>query len=241
MKKRNPRFGYRRIAEQLSFVFGIEINKDIVRRILAKHYVPEPGSNSPSWLTVIGHSKDSLWSADLFRCESLLLKTHWVMVVMDQFTRRIIGFGVCAGAPDGPTVCRLFNQAVTGATSLPCYLSSDNDPLFQFQRWKANLRILDVMEIKTVPHIPESHPFVERMIGTVRREYLDHVPFWNSNDLQRKLNNFKDYYNHMRVHRALTGCTPVAKAEPKTNPVLELNDYRWKKHCRGLYQLPVAA
>jgi len=45
--------------------------------------------------------KDSLWSVDLFRCESILLRTHWVMVVMDQFTRRIIGFGVWAGSVDG--------------------------------------------------------------------------------------------------------------------------------------------
>ena len=50
----------------------------------------------PSWLTFLGQMKDSLWSLDLFRCESILLQTHWVLVVMDQFTRRIIGFW---GAP----------------------------------------------------------------------------------------------------------------------------------------------
>ena len=98
MKRRNPRFGCRRIAQQLSFIFGVEIDKDVVRRVLAKRYRPEPGSQGPSWLTFLGHSKDSLWSVDLFRCESLILRTHWVMVVMDQFTRRIVGFGVHAGA-----------------------------------------------------------------------------------------------------------------------------------------------
>jgi hypothetical protein len=50
--------------------------------------------DGPSWLSFIGHIKDSLWSVDLFRCESILLRSHWVMVVMDVFTRRIIGFGV---------------------------------------------------------------------------------------------------------------------------------------------------
>lgn len=72
---------------------------------------------------------------------------------MDQFTRQLIGFGVGAGAPDGPTICRLFNQAVTGASALPRYLSSDNDPLFQFQRWQANLRILDVKEFSLLSRI----------------------------------------------------------------------------------------
>jgi hypothetical protein len=67
----------------MSFAFGIKIDKDVVRRALAKHYRPEPGSGSPSWLTFLGDSKDSLWCADLFRCESLILKAHWVMVVKD--------------------------------------------------------------------------------------------------------------------------------------------------------------
>ena len=77
----------------IDFAFGIAINKDIVRRVLAKHYRPA-GSHGRSWLSFIGHAKDSLWSIDLFRCESILLRSHWVMVVMDVFTLRIIGFGV---------------------------------------------------------------------------------------------------------------------------------------------------
>ena len=68
MKRRNPSFGYQRIADQISLVFDTEIDKDVVRRVLARHYRPEPGSNGPSWLTFLAHSKDSLWSVDLFRC-----------------------------------------------------------------------------------------------------------------------------------------------------------------------------
>ncbi len=73
------------------------------------------------------------------------------MVVMDQFTRRIISFAVQSGVLDGPAVCRLFNEAIAGTGALPRYLSSDHDPLFEFHRWKANLRILEVTEVKTVP------------------------------------------------------------------------------------------
>ncbi len=67
MKHRNPNIGYQRIADQITLIFDAEIDKDLVRRVLAKNYKPEPGSNSPSWLTFLGHSKDSLWSVDLFR------------------------------------------------------------------------------------------------------------------------------------------------------------------------------
>ena len=71
-------------AEQISRAFAVEINKDVVRRILIQHYKrPVPGGDGPSWLTAIGHAKDSLWSVDFFRCESILLKSYWIMVVMD--------------------------------------------------------------------------------------------------------------------------------------------------------------
>jgi len=97
MKRRNPRFGYQGIAQELTLAFGVEIDNDTVRRVSAKHYRPDPSNGGASWLTFLAHAKDSLWSVDLFRCESLILRSHWVMVVMDQFTRRIIGFAVCAG------------------------------------------------------------------------------------------------------------------------------------------------
>jgi len=67
--------------------------------------------------------------------------------------------------------------------------------LFEAYRWAANLRILQIEEIKTVPHVPSSHPFVERLIGTVRREFLDQVPFWNACDLERTFSEFQVYYN----------------------------------------------
>ena len=108
--------------------FDVEIDKDVVRRILGVHYRPESDSGGPSWLTFLGHMKDSLWSCDLFRCESATLRTHWVLVVMDQFTRRIVGFGVQSGIVDGPALCRMFNRATRGQTT-PNYLSTDNDPL----------------------------------------------------------------------------------------------------------------
>jgi putative transposase len=118
---------------------------------------------------------------------------------------------------------------------------SDHDPLFKFHRWKANLRILEVTEVKTVAHVPLSHPFVERLIGTVRRELLDHVPFWGPADLARKLAQFRDYYNDDRVHASLDGSTPIWSSTAAPRNVISLTAYQWRPHCRGLYQLPIAA
>ena len=87
---------------------------------------------------------------------------------MDQFTRRIIGFGVHSGIVDGVALCRMFHRAIRGH-SLPKYLSSDHDPLYRFHQWEANLRILEVTEI-----------------GTIRRGYLDRILFWSTPDLEAK-------------------------------------------------------
>ncbi len=134
LESRNPRFGCPRIARIISQTFGVDIDKNVVHRVLANHYRPAPGGTGLSWLSFIGHTTDSLWSVDLFRCESIVLQSYWVLVVMDQFTRRLVGFGVHRGPVDAPSLCR--------------------------------------------PHVPLSHPFVERLIGTMRREFLDHVLFW---------------------------------------------------------------
>ena len=237
MKRRNLSWGCPRIAQQIALTFGVEIDKDVVRRILSVHYWPKSGSGDPSWLTFLGQTKDSLWSCDLFRCESATLRTHWVLVVMDQFTRRIIGFAVHGGIVDGVALCRMFQRAI-GGHSLPKYLSSDHDPLYRFHQWQANLRVLEVAEIKTIPYVPLSHPFIERLIGTIRREYLDRTLFWTTADLETKLIDFQHYYNEHRAHAGLQGRVP----EPtKSVSPIGLDSYRWRRHCRGLYQTPIAA
>jgi transposase InsO family protein len=239
MKQRNPSWGCPRIAHQITLAFGIPIDRDVVRRILAARHPSKPDSGGPSWLTVLGHAKDSLWSLDLFRCESAVLHTHWVLVVMDQWTRRIVGFSVNRGVVDGVALCQMFNRA-TCRQLPPKYLSSDHDPLYRFHQWQANLRILDVKTIQTVPYAPLSHPFVERLIGTIRRECLDRTLFWTAADLEAKLLDFQHYFNGHRGHAGLGGLTP----EPRTgedSARASVNGYRWRAHCRGLYHTPIAA
>src|SRR5437879_2217941 len=94
LKSRNPRFGCPRIARIISRTFGVDIDKNVVHGVLSKHYRRAPGGTGASWLSFIGHTADSLWSVDLFRCESIVLRSYWVLVVMDQFTRRLVGVGV---------------------------------------------------------------------------------------------------------------------------------------------------
>jgi transposase InsO family protein len=156
---------------------------------------------------------------------------------MDQYTCRIIGFGIHAGSVDGVALCRMFNRAIRGQRWMS-KLSSDNDPLYRFHQWQANLRVLGLTEVKSVPYVPLSHPFVERLIGTLRREYLDRLLFWTTTDLEKKLLDFRTYFNNPRTHNSLEGRTPDT---PVSRPIANLRSFGWQPHCRSLFQTPMAA
>src|SRR5262249_165636 len=136
------------------------------------------------------------------QCESATLRTRWVLVVMDQFTRRIIGFGVHSGVVDGVALCRMFHRAIRGQ-SLPKYFSLDHDSLS-------------------------------------RREYFDRTLFCTTADLETKLLDFQRYYNGYRTHVGLEGRLPEPRVEGPAS-LIDFGSYRWQKHCRGLYQTPIAA
>jgi len=119
----------------------------------------------------------------------------------------------------------MFNK-IQSEKKLPKYLSSDNDPLFRFQRWRANLRVMDVEEIKNIPFSPTSHPFVERLIASVRRELLDHTLFWGAIDLQNKLNEYQTYFNNQRGHCGINGTTPTATNGSQSSNIISVDNYR---------------
>jgi hypothetical protein len=102
--------------------------------------------------------------------------------------------------------------------------------LFRFPRWLANLHIREIEQIKSVPFTPVSHPFVERLIGTILGELLDRTFF--ATDLARKLSDF---------HRGIDGLTPTRRAGNPAPAHAVLSNYRWQSHCRGLFQTPIPA
>ena len=103
------------------------------------------------------------------------------------------------------------------------------------------MRILEVEEIKTVPYTPTSHPFIERVIKTIREELLDRVIFFTASDLQRKLNLFHYDYNEYRSHMGISGKNPTQKSHSLKPNIINIQKYNWKSHCQGLFQLPIAA
>ena len=134
----------------------------------------------------------------------------------------------------------MFREVIAGIPT-PKYLSLDNDPLYQFEQWAPELEALRINPVYSVPLRPISHPFVERLIGSVRREYLDQLFFWNSRDLQHKLNQFRDYFNEYRVHAGIDGVLPDRRADEIEPRIASLENYDWESHRKGLFQIPKAA
>ena len=162
-------------------------------------------------------------------------------MVIDHHTREIIGFALQSGSLTGEDISRMFASIRFHSNRSPRYLSTDNDPLFRFHRFRANLSILNIDAIKSVPEAPWSHPFIERAIGTVRRECLDETLFWNANGLESKLEEFALYYNEARVHSSILGETPFGLSGNGRVGLIDLKNYNWKTYCNGRFAIPVAA
>jgi len=131
MKQHNPTWGCPRIAQQITLAFHIQIDKDVVRRILAHHYLPGQDSGGPSWLTFLGHMKQPLEYGSVqvrvgHLADPLSPGGHGSIYAPHHWVRR-----PCGNA-QGPALCRIFNRAIRGQRWMPKYVSSDNDPLYRF-------------------------------------------------------------------------------------------------------------
>ena len=89
--------------------------------------------------------------------------------------------------------------------------------------------------------VPPSHPYVERLIGTIRQEFLDRILFRNPQNLERKLAEFQYFYIHHCIHALLQGWTPEEAPGGFTVKPAMLNHFQWEKHCPCLIELPRAA
>ena len=236
IRRCNPGLRYQRIAEQNANTFGIDVDRAIVRRVLARR-VSSGYSDSldASSLTLLAHTKDSLGRVELFRCQSILFHGHWVLLLIDVLTRLIVGFGIDGEFIDGMTVCRMFTRAIAG-TVLPKWISTDRDPLPRFRRWLASQRILDIEEIQSAPYASTPHPFGEHPIGATQRECQDRTFYWSSIYLEREFKVFRSCCSWARDHRAPNGTTPAHRTGSRSPSSAQFAGYVWKSHHLGLFE-----
>jgi hypothetical protein len=189
LKQRNAQFGCPRIAQQINKAFGVHIDKDVVRRVLAKHYRPEPYHGGPSWATFLRYTRDSLSSIPLFRRESVLPRIHSIVLAIGQFTRTIVGCGISGRIFDQTVVCSRFDIAIPVIDASRSLRSIHDQP---FSHHRCREKLLGVSRTRTVTILPRSPPVAGRRIRTRRRKHHDYRSNYSAIHLEAKhgaLNN----------------------------------------------------
>ena len=131
----------------------------------------------------------------------------------------------------------LFGIAVNTTEELDAILDTFDDS----QYLSLNSTLLPLQGIGEDNFFLNEYLPVEWLIGTIRREFLDHTLFWNATDLERKLETFRQYYNTHRAHSSLDGDTPSEITSETVIRHADLNNFQWRSYCRELFQLPAAA
>jgi putative transposase len=210
MWQANPTWGSPRIVSELKML-GIDIAKSTVEQYKPTSSRP----SSPNWRTFLEQHAHELAAVDFFVVPTASLKVLFVLVVLAHDRRRVVHFNVT----EHPTAQWTAQQLVEAFPfdKAPRYLLRDGDAIFgrQVQR---RIRSLGMKEIITAPASPWQNPYVERVIGSIRRELLDHVIVLNERHLKRLLSCYLDYYHPWRTHRSLAGDSPDHRSMRSAKP-----------------------
>jgi putative transposase len=206
----NPLWGAPRIHAEL-LKLGIDVAERTVSRLMPKHR-PQP---SQTWRTFLANHVRDLVSLDFFTVPTAGFRVLFVLVVLAHHRRRVVHFNVT----EHPTARWAAQQIVDAFPddSAPAYLLRDRDAVYgdAFRRRVKGMRIREVL---TAPHSPWQNPFAERLIGSIRRECLDHVVVLGERHLRRILTSYLVYYHQARTHLSLDKDAPDGR--PITPPVL---------------------
>ena len=200
----NPLWGAPRIHGELQKL-GLEISQATVSKYLVRHRKPP----SQTWQTFLDNHIGSLVSVDFFVVPTVLFKVLFVFVVLAHDRRRIVHVNVT----DTPTAQWTAQQLVEAFPwdTAPRYLLRDRDAVYGVV-FSSRVQALGILEVKTTPRSPWQNPYVERLIGTLRRECLDHMVVLNATHLRRLLRDYLIYYHSARTHLSLDKDAPEPRA-----------------------------
>src|SRR5213594_1986957 len=200
MAAANPLWGAPRIHGEL-LRLGFDVSERTVSRLILKRR-PLPSQTSRTFLA--NHVCD-LVSLDFFTVPTARLRVLFVLVVLAHHRRRVVHFNVT----EHPTAHWTAQQIVDAFPddSAPSYLLRDRDQVYG-EQFRHRVKGMGIQEVLTAPHSPWQNPFVERLIGSVRRECLDHVVVLSERHLCRILTRYFAYYHRSRTHLSLDKNTP---------------------------------
>jgi putative transposase len=216
MWQANPTWGAPRLVGELRKL-GIDVAKSTVETYRVR---PERPS-SPTWKTFLKNHVHDLVALDFFVVPTVRHKVFFVLVILAHHRRRVVHFNVT----EHPTAQWTAQQVVEAFPweTAPRYLLCDRDRIYGVL-FRQRVRHVGIEEILIAPRSPWQNPYVERLIGSIRRDCLDHVIVLHERHLRRLLTSYFSYYHAWRTHRALDMDAPVPRPvqPPELGPVQEV-------------------
>ncbi len=203
MAEANLDWGAPRIHGEL-LKLGIEVSERTVSRLMPKR------STTPSqtWRTFLDNHVRDLVSIDFFTVPTARLHVLFVFIVLSHERRRIIHFNVT----EHPTAAWTAQQIVEAfpEDQAPRYLIRDRDGIYG-EHFQHRVQGMGIREVRTAPRSPWQNPYAERVIGSIRRECLNHLIVLNDSHLRRILKSYSRYYHESRTHLSLDKDTPASR------------------------------
>jgi len=204
MCRENRSWGAPRIHGEL-LKLGINIGESSVSKYMVRSRKPP----SQTWRTFLENHAQHLVSIDFFTVPTIRFQVLYVFLVLAHDRRRILHFNVTAH-PTAEWTGQQLREAFP-FDQLPRYLLRDRDRIFG-DDFRGQVRDMGICEVLSAPHSPWQRAYVERVIGSIRRECLDHVIVLHENALRRTLNSYFDYYHRSRTHLSLGKDSPEPRA-----------------------------
>jgi transposase InsO family protein len=221
ISRANPLWGAPRIHGEL-LKLGIEVAQSTVSK-----YMPKDGQSSgQTWWTFLRNHADGIASIDLFVVPTITFKLLFGLVVLRHDRREIVSFAVTRH-PTAEWLARQVSETFPW-DSAPCHLIRDRDRSYG-EVFLRRLQSMGIRDRPIAPRSPWQNPYVERLIGSIRRECLDHLIIFNEAHLCRALSAYATYYNAIRTHLALDKDAPLGRCTRRAGPI------RRVPHVGGLH------
>jgi putative transposase len=216
MSRENPLWGAPRIHGEL-----LKLGIDVGETSVSKYMIRSRNPPSQTWRTFLENHVKATVSIDFFTVPTIRFQVLYVFLVLAHDRRRIVHFNVTAH-PTAEWTGQQLREAFP-FEQVPRYLLRDRDGIFRADFTK-EVRNLGIKEVLSAPRSPWQRAYIERVIGSIRRECTDHVIVFNEAGLYRHLKSFMAYYHETRTHLSLEKDTPASRAvqSPDLGPVVAL-------------------
>src|SRR3984893_10929522 len=211
MSQANPLWGAPRIHGEL-LKLGIKMAPSTVAKYLRRRWKPP----SQTWRAFLVNHAEQMASIDFFTVPTATFRVLFVFVVLSHARRRVLHFKVTEHPTQEWTMQQI--REAFPWEQVPRYLLRDRDAIYG-RDFAALTTDMGMEEVVTAPRAPWQNPYVERLVGSIRRECLDHVIVWNQRSLRRLLRSYFAYYQHSRTHLALGKDAPETGAWNRRNQV----------------------